>query len=283
MTQYPDSADPAQTAAESFGATDDPASLRFIGTATTLLRLGPFTLLTDPNFLHRGQFAYLGKGLFSRRLTQPAMDPRELPALDAVILSHMHGDHFDRVARRELSKEPPVFTTRPAGRNLRRSGFDARGMTTWQSHLLEREGVGLRITSVPGQHARGIARPLLPTVMGTVLELDTGQGTPRRIYLTGDTLHRPRLAEITQRCGPIDAMVIHLGGTRILGMTVTMDDDQGARLVQAIRPSVTVPVHFDDYRVFKSPREDFVARFTRDALPGDLRVVDQGDTVSLIP
>jgi hypothetical protein len=35
----------------------------FIGTATTLLRLGPFTLLTDPNFLHRGQHAKLGYGL----------------------------------------------------------------------------------------------------------------------------------------------------------------------------------------------------------------------------
>jgi hypothetical protein len=31
------------------------------GTATTIVRLGSFTVLTDPNFLHRGQRAYLGK------------------------------------------------------------------------------------------------------------------------------------------------------------------------------------------------------------------------------
>ena len=49
------------------------AELTFIGTATTLLRLGPFTVLTDPNFLHRGQWAYLGKGLVSRRVTEPAL------------------------------------------------------------------------------------------------------------------------------------------------------------------------------------------------------------------
>ena len=29
-------------------------SITFIGTATTLIRLGSFTVLTDPNFLHRG-------------------------------------------------------------------------------------------------------------------------------------------------------------------------------------------------------------------------------------
>jgi hypothetical protein len=36
------------------------AELEFIGTATTVPRIGPFTILTDPNFLHRGERAYLG-------------------------------------------------------------------------------------------------------------------------------------------------------------------------------------------------------------------------------
>ena len=40
------------------------AGLTFVGNATTLLRLGAFTVLTDPNFLRRGQRAYLGKGLW---------------------------------------------------------------------------------------------------------------------------------------------------------------------------------------------------------------------------
>src|SRR4051812_48277071 len=59
-------------------------TLDFIGTATTLIRLGSFTVLTDPNFLHRGQRAYLGKGLWSRRLTDPAIEPEDVPTLDAV-------------------------------------------------------------------------------------------------------------------------------------------------------------------------------------------------------
>jgi L-ascorbate metabolism protein UlaG (beta-lactamase superfamily) len=55
-------------------------SLQFIGNATTLLRLGPFTILTDPNFLHRGQWAYLGHGLASRRRLDPALRIEDLPA-----------------------------------------------------------------------------------------------------------------------------------------------------------------------------------------------------------
>lgn len=102
------------------------ASLEFIGTATPLLRLGPFTILTDPNFLHRGQFAYLGKGLVSRRLTEPSVQPQDLPQVDAIVLSHLHGDHFDRIARRELDRTPAVYTTRQAARRLEKWEFDAK-------------------------------------------------------------------------------------------------------------------------------------------------------------
>ena len=51
------------------GMTPDGDSLTFIGTATVLLRLGPFTVLTDPKFLHKGQWTYIGQGPFSKRRT----------------------------------------------------------------------------------------------------------------------------------------------------------------------------------------------------------------------
>ncbi len=259
-------------------------TLEFVGTATTLLRLGPFTLLTDPNFLHRGQYAYLGKGLVSRRRTDPAITPAELPPLDAVLLSHLHGDHFDRVARRELDRDLTILTTAHAARRLRRWGFHlADGLSTWRSRTLERDGAGLTVTAMPGRHAPGPAQALLPPVMGSVLELDTGTGAPLRIYISGDTLYRPWLRAVTQRCGPLDAAIVHLGGTRVLGLLVTMDDRQGADLVTLLRPALTVPIHYDDYPVFTSGLEDFVSTWRARGLPGRLRTVGRGETVSLDP
>ena len=48
-----------------------------------------------------------------------------------------------------------------------------------------------------------------------------------------------------------------------------------------LRPPVTVPIHFDDYNRFASPLGDFVAEVGRRELPGQLRTVHRGDTISL--
>jgi L-ascorbate metabolism protein UlaG (beta-lactamase superfamily) len=260
----------------------DDVTLTFGGTATTLLRIGPFTLLTDPNFLHRGQYARLGYGLRSKRLTEPALQPTQLPALDGILLSHMHGDHWDAVATKSLPKDSPVVTTPEAAKCLADRGFTATAeLRAWQTHEFSRGTDVLRITSVPGVHGPGPLARLLPQVMGSVLELIRDGAVSWRGYISGDTLYRPFLGEVLERCGPLDAVVPHLGGTKALGVTVTMDARQGADLVELLKPPVTVPVHFDDYGRFMSPLVDFVAEVGRRRLPGELRTVSRGDTVSL--
>ncbi len=255
-------------------------SLTFVGTATTVLRIGSFTLLTDPNFLHRGQRAYLGKGLWSKRLTEPAMSIEDLPELDAVVLSHLHGDHFDRVARRNLARTQPVLTTTAAARKLGSWGFEARGLEAWQSETLTRGSETLTITSLPAIHARGVMGALLPPVMGSMLEHRSG-GVTRRLYISGDTLTGEHITEIAERYAEIDTAVVHLGGTRVLLHTVTMDAAQGVDFVSRIRPKTTIPVHYDDYRVFRSPLSAF-ENAARDAgLAEGLVRVERGETTEL--
>lgn len=257
-------------------------SLEFVGTATTLLRLGPFTVLTDPNFLHRGERAYLGRGLWSKRLTEPSLQPEELPELTAVLLSHLHGDHFDRRARRGLDRRLPVLTTPGAARRLRRWGFaGSQGLTTWERVELTSPGWSLRIISVPGVHAPVAARPLLPSVMGSVLELRHGDAAVHRTYVSGDTLFRPWLREVVDRTGPLDSAVVHLGGTRVLGVLVTMDGGQGADLVNLLDPALTVPVHHDDYRVFRSPLAEFTAELERRGDRRRVQTVARGERIGL--
>jgi L-ascorbate metabolism protein UlaG (beta-lactamase superfamily) len=263
--------------------TDD-VTLTFGGNATMLLRIGGFTLLTDPNFLHRGQRAYLGKGLWTKRLTEPALQPTQLPRLDAILLSHFHADHWDRIATRTLDRGTPVVTTPAAAQALDRRGFrETVDLRPWQRHEYGRDGETLRVTSVPGVHGPGPIGKLLPPVMGSVLELVRDGEVSWRGYISGDTIYRPWLGEVLQRCGPLDVLIPHLGGTRALGVTVTMDGRQGADLVELLKPPVTVPVHYDDYDRFASPLGDFVREVAARRVPGELRPVVRGETISLRP
>ena len=261
-------------------------TLSFVGTATVLLRCGGMRVLTDPNFLHRGQHAYLGHGLTSRRLTEPFWTPEELAPVDVVVLSHLHGDHWDRETRRRLPATTPIVTTRHASKRLQsRHGFPrAVGLDTWESHVVAGPGgVTLRVTALPGRHAPRPLGRLLPPVMGSLLEFTEADGTLlRRVYVSGDTLVFDGLADIRDRVGEIDRAVLHLGGTTLPGgLVVTMDARQGMQALEIVSPKRATPVHYDDYTVFRSPLADFVAEVERHGWADRVDLVDRGDTIAL--
>ncbi|MFE2052408.1 MBL fold metallo-hydrolase [Streptomyces sp. NPDC059459] len=250
---------------------DDDLRLHFVGNATLLLQYRGLSLLTDPNFLHRGQRAHLGYGLVSRRLTEPALDPSDLPRLDAVVLSHLHGDHWDRRARRHLSRSLPIVTTAHASRRLQGvHGFHrAVGLRTWQEETVRRDGTQVRVTALPGRHAgHPVLRRLLPPVMGSLLEFGPVDEPPRhRLYVSGDTLPFDGVEEIARRFPGPDLAVLHLGGTTLPGgFVVTMDGRQGAEVARLVRARLILPVHYGDYTVFRSPIDDFLAEADRAGL-----------------
>lgn len=264
------------------GSRIDPmqGSIQFIGTATVLIRYGGFTILTDPNFLHKGEKVHLGYGLRSTRRTNPAIEIGQLPRLDLVLLSHLHEDHFDRVVERRLSRALPILTTGHAADALRDKGFrEARRLDTWQSLEVRKGEAALRVTSMPGKHGPGPLEALLPPVKGSMLEFQTEPGAkPMRLYISGDTLYHDDLREIPRRYPEIDLALLHLGGTRIMGVLLTMDANQGVRALRVIRPRHAIPIHYNDYTVFKSPLEDFKRAVTDAGLGDRVRYLAHGET-----
>lgn len=235
-------------------------SVMFIGNATVLIRFAGFTILTDPNFIPRGDHAHLGYGLKSKRLTEPALTLDNLPPIDLIVLSHLHGDHFDQLVQEKLERSIPVITTHAASQALEQMNFSSRyPLAPWEVATVRKGGATLRITSMPARHGPALVSALLPETMGSMLEFHAGENTASyRIYISGDTLMFDDLTEIARRYPEIDLALVHLGGTRILNtVMVTMDAKQGARLIQLIAPHKAIPLHYNDYDVFKSSIEDF--------------------------
>ena len=255
-------------------------AITFIGTATVLIRYAGFTLLTDPNFLHQGERVRLGYGLRSTRITNPAMTIPELPPLDLILLSHRHEDHFDRTVEERLKRDFPVVTTRHAAAALKKKGFSAtHGLATWDALTVTKGDVRLGITAMPGKHGPGILSAALPPVMGSMLEFETATGEiPFRLYITGDTLVHDELREIARRYAAIDLALLHLGGTRVFGILLTMDAAQGVQALRIVAPRVAIPIHYNDYTVFKSPLEDFQQAVVAAGLEDNVEYLRHGET-----
>jgi L-ascorbate metabolism protein UlaG (beta-lactamase superfamily) len=252
----------------------------FVGTATVILRYAGFTILTDPNFLHAGDHVHLGYGLTSRRRTNPAMDIEDLPPIDLVVLSHLHGDHFDRVVERRLNKGTPILSTHHAVKYLKRKGFVAtHALDTWESMEVVKGEARMRLSAMPGTHAPGPLARALPPVMGSMIEFHREGENPRlRLYITGDTLIHDRLREIPQRFPEIDLALLHLGGTRVLGIAVTMDAEQGVEMMRIMDPKETIPIHYNDYTAFKSSLEDFKRAVEASEFRDRVRYLVHGET-----
>jgi L-ascorbate metabolism protein UlaG (beta-lactamase superfamily) len=252
-------------------------SIFFVGTATVILRYGGFTILTDPNFLHKGDHVHLGYGLHSERLTEPALSLEQLPPVDFVLLSHMHGDHFDHVVSERLDKRVPILTTKHAAASLKGLGFERPiAFDTWDSIEVVRGTARMRVTAMPGKHAPGLLRLMIPPTMGSMLEF-----SGLRIYITGDTLIHEHLKEIPRRYPDIDIALLHLGGTRIAGVLLTMDAKQGVEAIRITNPRTAIPIHYNDYGVFKSPLEDFKAAVRAAGLENRVHYLAHGETFDI--
>ena len=225
-------------------------SIFFIGNATVLIRYAGLTILTDPTFIHIHEKVNLGFGLYTTRLTNPAMNIEQLPPLDLVILSHFHGDHFDQVAVRELDKSLPIVTTPHASEELSLRGFtNPQQLDKWESISFVKGNVQLLITATPGQHGPLPVAMFLPQVMGSILDFkvkeeDDADSSSRhlfRIYITGDTLVFDDITEIPKRYSDINIALLHLGGTKVIGIMVTMDAKEGLEMFNIINPGRLFP------------------------------------------
>jgi L-ascorbate metabolism protein UlaG (beta-lactamase superfamily) len=271
------------TAAET--ANFDEGDVYFIGNATVLIRFGGLTILTDPAFLHKGEHVDLGHGIWARREVEPACQIADLPPVDLVVLSHYHGDHFDDVAAQELDKNLPIVTTADAVAKLSALGFE-RGypLDTWESLVVRKGESSVTITAMPGKHATDEAvDELLMPVNGHMLDFCRNDDRLYRLYITGDTMLVDTLEEIPRRYPGIDLGLIHTGGTTFLVTVVTMTGEQAVGAVEITKPRTAIPIHYNDFSVFRSGLEDFRKAAENSAASTEFVYLAHGETYTFTP
>ena len=217
-----------------------PFSAVWIGHATVLMRFGTHTILADPNLAERM--------FMLSRLTLASLREREMPPIDAVILSHMHFDHFDARTVRSLGPRPAViYPTEGQAYADEILQTDQRPLANWETTEID----GIRITAVPARHQGGrYGFDFLwnHAYTGYVIE-----GAGKRIYFAGDTgWDAEMFKEIGDRFPGIDLAFIPIAPAR--GDSVERRDPWGhvgprlaLRIFEAVGAKTMVPIHYEAF------------------------------------
>jgi L-ascorbate metabolism protein UlaG (beta-lactamase superfamily) len=252
-------------------------SVTWWGHSTVWLADSGTTLLTDPLLTDR-----------LWHLRRRAGPPPELPgAPDAVLLSHLHADHFHVPSLRALTGTPLLVVPRGAAafvaEELGRRYAD-RCVELAPGEETAVGGVTVRAVRArhPGDRApwsRAVA-----VALGFVVE------GASRIWYAGDTGLFDEMSELA----PLDLALIPVGGWGpTLHAHEHLDSGTAAEALCRVKASWAVPVHYGTFwpvglgrfrpHMFSAPGEAFARRALDTAPDTRVRVLAHGETLTIGP
>ena len=255
-------------------------SITYIGGPTALIEIGGMRLLTDPTFDPPGQHYNFGLPFIGSTKTQgPAIGLDELGRIDVVLLSHdQHPDNLDTRGRDALTRAGRVLTTTAGAKRL---GGNADGLRPWESTVLGDDRRRITVTATPARHGvPGISLLSGPDI-GFMLEW-AGQ-RHGALYLSGDTVYFGGIDKIAGRF-QVSVAVIHFGGVRfaVSGLArYTFNAAGGLRAAAAVRARTVVPIHFDGWSHFCTPRSEIDSTFAGAGKADTLRWPAPGQPLEL--
>jgi L-ascorbate metabolism protein UlaG (beta-lactamase superfamily) len=195
----------------------------------------------------------------------------EINRVGALLVTHLHFDHFDATASKILPKSLPVLAQPEDVPSLRDQGFEyVTGVGTSTTVG------GITVMRTFARHGHGEAAEVFAPASGYVLR---APGEPT-LYIVGDSVWCDEVAEAIRLHQP-EVIVLNGGAAHARGMgPITMDADDVIRVRHA-SPAEIIVVHLDAFAHMTQSRA-FLDRALQDAGIRDaIRMPADGERTSL--
>ncbi len=253
-------------------------SLLWVGHATVLIQIHDKVLITDPVFANT-------IGLLARRSIGPGIDANSISHLNAVLISHIHMDHFNYSSLGLLPRRARLFVPSGGVPYTPEFGFrETLPVRPWQ--VFEEDG--LRITAVPVQHFGGrygfdAGWNAEPSWTGYVIEY---KGTT--VLFAGDTAYNPDFFKEIGRRFHVDVALIPIAPVepREFMSRVHVDPQEAIQIFEDVGATLMIPIHHDTFFQGLEPTPSYAKTLLRKlmeehGLRNRVKILEIGEQVIL--
>jgi len=215
----------------------------WLGHSTVLLEIDGFRILTDPVW---GPRASPSRLIGPKRFDPVPLRLRDMPPLDAVVISHDHYDHLDYPTIRELAATPvPFVTSLGVGAHLESWGVPPERVVEldwWESTTVP--GTGIVVTAAPSQHFSGRG---LRDRNATLWSSMVIRGPRHGVFFSGDTGLTTEYAVIRERLGPFDLVMLEVGAYHPSWGHIHLGPENALEALRLLGGGVFLPVHWGTF------------------------------------
>jgi L-ascorbate metabolism protein UlaG (beta-lactamase superfamily) len=211
----------------------------WFGHSASLVELGGKNILLDPMLsIEMGPVSWATPNRYNPTL---AITPEQLPAIDAVLISHDHYDHLDyQTIRKIKGKVANFYVPLGIGPHLRAWGVEPSRIHEMNWGDSARLG-DITVRCTPSRHfsGRGITNRNSTLWSSWVLQADM-----KRVFYSGDGGYGPHFASIGAAYGPFDIALVECGQYNPSWAEIHMMPEQSVQAARDVRAAVMLPVHW---------------------------------------
>ncbi|MEK5108930.1 MBL fold metallo-hydrolase [Cytobacillus sp. FSL K6-0129] len=249
-----------------------------IRNATIIVEYANKKILIDPMLAEKGTYPPFSdtvrQHLYNPLVSLPISIDDILDGIDAVILTHLHLDHFDDMAKEVLPKDIKMFVQNEAdSKEIKASGFN-------NVEILHQDTVfeGIHLVKTKGEHGRGEkAVKALGEVCGIVFR----HPSEKVLYVAGDTVWYEAIEGVIHTHRP-EIIVLNGGDNQIFELgSLIMGKEDIFNVHKASPFAKIIAVHMEAINHWTLSREELRNYSKEHGFSNNILIPEDGESYTL--
>ncbi|MDA5241556.1 MBL fold metallo-hydrolase [Agrobacterium radiobacter] len=260
-------------------APQDSVKITQIRNATLHIVYGGVRFLVDPMLSDRHSWPGFEGSVNSEErnpLVHLPMTKEEIIDVDAVIVTHLHEDHWDEEARKVLPKTLPIFAQNDADASIiRGQGFSDVRVLSGTSDFN-----GVQLVKTGGRHGTEAHYARIGNLLGEACGVVFKKAELKTVYLAGDTIWHERVAAALKTHRP-DVAILNTGYAMVLGIDggIIMGTQDVLSVHKAAPETRLIASHMEAVNHCTVSRADLRAFARANGFADKLRTPGDGETI----